>query len=78
MNIAISTQGPAEKVAMTRQFLEMGIRVQEVVTLDIDYLVTGVYPEKGKSFAAGQRDLPIVSKDEFMKLLEDKFPEYIL
>ena len=78
MIVAISSYSEAEKTGMANLFLEMGIRVQGVVTLDIDYLVTGEYPEKGKSFAANQRDLPIVSENEFMKLLEEKYPEYIL
>ncbi len=78
MKITLTGKMQMKRTQMTELFSEMGIKVQDNVVIGTNYLVTGESPGNRKILSAKVRGVSVITEEDFMRFLDDQFPEYFL
>ncbi len=78
MKIVLSGKMKMNRVKETKRFKEYGIQIQSGVNSKTDYLVIGEDPGYSKTSMAGRFSTKILTETEFMDMLVDEFPEYLI
>jgi len=79
MKIVLTGKMTQTRDKMYNNFDRCGITVMKAVSGRVDYLVTGERPGQSKIYdAKGYTDVQIVTEEQFNKILEKDYPEYLL
>ena len=78
MKIFLTGRMTQTRAEMDHRFSNYGIHVMKKVSSNTDYLVTGINPGWSKECDAAKKNVTVLREKEFIEMMIEEYPEYML